>query len=82
MKITQSTKISFGAHKGTKIRDLSDQYLKWVSENLFNSEFHDWAIAAKTELKKRKSENINVKSLEQQADDILRSYGIDPNNCG
>ena len=80
MKITQNSRITFGVHRGTKISELPDKYLEWLSNNLINTGFHDWAIAAKLELKTRINENKTKDDLEKQADDFLRSHGIDPND--
>lgn len=78
--ITENTRINFGKHKNTKLRDLPDEYLLWVQNNLLNTDFHSWAVAAKKELKRREEEDAPVKGLEEQADEFLRQYGHDPKN--
>lgn len=80
MKITENTKINFGNHRNTKVRDLPDGCLTWMSLHLRDTDFHRWAIAAGKEIERRKSDNMEVKDLEQQADDLLRQYGFDPKN--
>lgn len=78
MEITAQTKIPFSKHKGTKLRDLPDGFLNWASNTLLNTDFHNWAIAAKQELERREKENTSVQDLEQQADSFLRDAGYDP----
>lgn len=78
MDITPQTKIPFSKHKGTKLRDLPDGFLTWLTQNLKDSDFHNWALAAQKELERRQTENVQVKDLEQQADEFLRNAGFDP----
>ena len=78
MRITQQTKIPFSNCKGTKLRDLPNGFLTWMEENLTDTDFHDWAIAGVNELKRREVDNIEVKSLEEQADELLRGAGFNP----
>jgi len=78
-KITENTRMPFGKHKGSKLRDTPNSYLEWCIINLINSDFHEWAVAAKDELKRRKEDNSSIDDLEKQADKILREAGFDPN---
>lgn len=78
MNITPQTKIPFSRHKGTKLRDLPDGFLNWMTQNLKDSDFHDWSRAAEEEIDRRQQENVQVKSLEQQADEFLRNAGYNP----
>lgn len=77
-KITTSSKMTFGEHRGAKVKNLPDRYLKWMNTHLKDTDFHDWAIVAGLELKIREKENRQVKDLEEQADEFLRQYGYDP----
>jgi len=78
MLITQNTKIPFSKYRGTKLRDLPDGFLVWMESHLKDTDFHDWAVAGATEIARRSQESIQVKSLEQQADELLRSAGYNP----
>lgn len=78
MKITIQTKIPFSRYKGTRLRDLPDGFLNWMTKTLPNTDFHDWAKAAEEELERRQRENSSVQDLEQQADSLLRDAGFDP----
>jgi uncharacterized protein (DUF3820 family) len=77
-KITEHTKLPFGAHRGIKIRDIPDGYLKWCEDNLKDGDFHEWAVAATEELKRREKDNSTIQSLEEQANQLLREAGFDP----
>lgn len=77
MKITPNSRLTFGTNKGLKLRDVPESYLKWMENHLWDGEFHQWAVAAKKELADRKHDN-RFGSLEEQADDILRQAGFDP----
>ena len=78
--ITKNTKLTFGKHKGCKLKDCPLGYLKWVSEHLVDSDFHAWAIIAKEVYQKRQKENDIEDNLEKAADEFLRSHGFDPKN--
>jgi hypothetical protein len=79
MKITLQTKLPFSKrYKGVRLRDLPDGFLTWMQENLRDTDFHDWAIAGEAEIERRKSESIEVKDLEEQADEFLRNAGYNP----
>ena len=56
-------------------------YLQWMAEKLADSDLYLWAQAARDELDARRTEGqveADRKSLEQQADDILRKGGLKP----
>ena len=78
MKITCQSRIPFSKYKGTKLRDLPDGFLQWLIEKLMESDFHDWAAAAQTELQRRQAEGGTVQSLEEAANEFLRNAGYDP----
>jgi uncharacterized protein (DUF3820 family) len=77
MKITSSTRISFGKYKGRKLRDIPPTYLNWMINHMWDGEFHEWALAAQKELKDREKDE-RFSSLEEEADEILRRAGYDP----
>jgi hypothetical protein len=79
-KITENTKLPFGKHRGIKLRDVPDGYLDWCQEKLRNGDFHEWAVATEEEIRRRKNENSSVQNLEEQANQLLRDAGFDPNN--
>lgn len=72
--ITRSTPITFGAHKGTKLRDIPDAYLDWVIKNLKDTDFHRWALAAQKE-KEDRTKGGDGGSAEEQANKLLREAG-------
>lgn len=78
MSITGSTKIPFSTYKGTRLRDLPDGFLSWMTKKLGESDFYDWAKAAQQELDRRQEENRETKGLEQEADELLRGAGFNP----
>jgi hypothetical protein len=49
-----------------------------MESHLKDTDFHDWAIAGASEIARRSNENIQVKSLEQQANELLRNAGYNP----
>ncbi len=75
-KITPNSRLTFGQHKGMKLSDCADDYLKWIVKNLWNGEFHMWAVAAKDVLAERESSGQQQQlSLEEQADAMLKQAG-------
>jgi hypothetical protein len=78
--ITKNTRLPFGKHKGRKLKNCPISYLKWVSEHLVDSDFHNWAVKAKEIFETHKKEDEYTDNLEKAADDFLRKHGIDPNN--
>lgn len=76
--ITSQSRLTFGAHKGVKLRDCPASYLEWLAANLRDGDFRDWAEAAGTELAARKTELGQGLDLEKQADEFLRNRGYDP----
>ena len=78
--VTKNTKLTFGKHRGRKLKDCPLGYLKWISEHLVDSDFHAWATIAKEVYQKRKEENEVIDDLEKAADDFLRDHGINPKN--
>ncbi len=81
MKVTTSTKFTFGKYKNVKLRDVPNSYLEWVIKNLNGTDFHEWSVASKEEQNRRKTDNAEIGDLEAQADAILRQAGFDPHSC-
>ena len=80
-KITRQSKITFGKHKGRKISTCDTGYLRWIVAKLTDSDLYAWAAAAEAELAVRAKEgrlDEQHKTLEQQADDLLRKAGFKP----
>jgi hypothetical protein len=80
-KITRNSKLTFGKHKGQKLRNCPQDYVEWMAENLMDSDLTLWAQAAKQELVERKKESYDVRhreNLQAQADEILRKAGYKP----
>ena len=80
-RITRQSKLTFGKHKGTKVSLCDTGYLQWVVAKLTDSDLYPWAAAAEAELAVRAKEgrlDEEHKSLEQQADDLLRKAGFKP----
>ena len=78
MRITRQTKIPFSRYKNTRLRDLPDGFLQWLTEKLMESDFHEWSMAARDELQRRTSEGTAVQSLEEAANELLRDAGYNP----
>ena len=78
MKITGQTRIPFSRHKNTRLRDLPDGFLKWMTEKLVDTDFHEWVLAANEELQRRQKEGGTVQSLEEAANELLRNAGYNP----
>ena len=77
--VTERTKIPFGkTHRGRRLKDCPDSYLKWVSVHLWESDFHEFALVAKSVLEERIESDSSVSALEHAADDFLRNHGVDP----
>ena len=81
--ITENSRLTFGKHKGQPIKDIPISYLNWMVKNLWDSDFHLWALAAEAAIQKRielgdKMMNKMEDSLSKQADQFLRSRGYDP----
>ena len=70
--------LTFGIHKHRKLKDLPTHYLKWMSKNLIDTEFHEWALAAKEELETTRKYDSKWDDLEEQANQFLREHGVDP----
>lgn len=78
-KIVPSSRLTFGKHRGKAMKDCPTDYLKWMSKNLAESDFFQWAQAADRVLKQReKDTNIERPDLEAEADRILRDAGFKP----
>lgn len=75
--ITENTKLTFGKHKGKPLKNCPQDYLKWVAENLLNTDFHEWAVAAAQVRSTLVAEGAEATSLEAQADDFLKKHGFD-----
>jgi hypothetical protein len=77
--VTENTKIPFGrAHRGKRLRDCPTDYLAWMSANLWDTDFHEYAIVARKIVAARRTEEEITGNLEEAADDFLREHGIDP----
>lgn len=74
----RAERINFGKHKGKKITDLPDSYLKWMITHLKDSDLHFYAMTAEAILSDRQKDDQNHQSLEQAANDFLRRHGYDP----
>ena len=78
--ITANTKIPFGrTYRGRRICDCPSSYLKWMSTNLWDTDFHEFALVAKRLVAEREEEDTQTADLEAAADEFLRKHGIDPN---
>jgi len=80
-KITRSSTLTFGKHKGRKLSACDSGYLEWLVANLSDSDFCLWAQAAQAELDARREEGRSQQqqlSLEEQADRLLRDAGFEP----
>ena len=81
--VTENSRIPFGkpgrfGFKGKKLGSLADKALEWIARELWDSDLHAWALAARTIIDKRAVEGKKIereKSLDQQADDFLRNRG-------
>lgn len=51
-----------------------------MMNSLKDTDFHEWAMAAKKVLETREVEDAPLEDLERQADDFLRQAGINPKN--
>ncbi len=80
MSVTPETKVPFGRfpHKGAKMKNLSDTYLKWMVNKLPNTDLHEFATVAKKILESRKSDE-SILNLKEQADQWLKDAGFDEN---
>lgn len=78
MTVTENSKLTFGKHKGIKLRDCPTSYLKWMIENLKGGDFNEWALVAETLYATKAKEEADSRTLESQADDFLRSFGYNP----
>ena len=76
--VTENTKLPFGKHKRKRLRECPDGYLRWVSENLLDTDFHEYAFIAKKILEKREKEDAPVHDLKLAADEFLRNHGYNP----
>lgn len=73
--ITENTRLTFGQNRGMPLKNCPDSYLQWMVTNLSNSDFAEWAVAAKQLLSSRKTSDSKVQSLEDQANELLRQAG-------
>lgn len=74
---TINSKMPFGKHKGVSIVKLPQAYLTWMTKNLRNSDFHEYAVLAEQVLN---SSDIKMEShsanLDEQATAFLKSHGF------
>lgn len=77
-RLTSKSRITFGTHNGTCLNALPYNYLIWMSQTLLNTDFHEWAIAAKETLAELERSTSEERQLQMDADDFLRSHGLDP----
>ncbi|MDX1681820.1 MAG: hypothetical protein R3336_01755 [Phycisphaeraceae bacterium] len=77
-KKTPDTRLTFGKHKGMSLRQCPIEYVRWVAENLRDSDLHEWALAADKTVEQRKGEPEGLGDLEAQADELLRQAGENP----
>lgn len=75
---TPDSKLTFGKHKGKPLKALPLSYLQWMADNLRDSDLHDWARAAESFLASTGQREQRKLSLDEQADQVLRDHGIDP----
>lgn len=76
MAKTKNSRLTFGKHRGKKLGDLPDAYLKWLHANCWDTDFHEWALAAGEILAERKKDPLNnTGDLEAQADQLLKDAG-------
>lgn len=78
--IKPTERIHFGKHKGQRLIDLPDSYLKWMERNLRDSDLHQYSTIAKDILARRQEDDKTSKNLEQAANEFLRRHGYDPYN--
>lgn len=78
--VSPSSRLIFGKYKGCPLNKCPIQYLQWMGDNLLNSDFHEWAIVARTLVDEMADEIKNNEDLEQKADDFLKSHGFNPKN--
>lgn len=78
--VNGNTRITFGLHRGHKVSDCPDDYLKWMSNALWDTDLHVYALAAREVLAERQRCDAPVKNLEDEADAFLRKHGVDPSN--
>lgn len=74
--ITADSALTFGRHKGTQLQYCPLSYLKWLSETLIDTDFHEWAIVAWKLHADLMIESTDNHNLELQADAFLRSKGV------
>jgi len=79
-KITENSRVPFGRKpdKGKRLGEVSDKFLAWIAESLWDTDMHAWAYAAKTIIDKRATAGKRIEqelSLDAQADAFLRNRG-------
>lgn len=82
ISITENTRLTFGKHgptrrrSGKKLKECPKSYLQWMVDNLRDTDFHEWALAAQKIIETRTEEDAPIEDLEKQADEILRDAGF------
>ena len=76
MAITPNSKVPFGKHPGILMKNCSESFLRWMVGNLPDSDLCEYAAVARQILAEKSADRSG--GLEQQADEFLRSHGIDP----
>ena len=84
-RITRDTKVPFGrpGNRGRPIGQQPVDFLRWISEKLWDTDKHDWAVAARKELERRKQEGEELRTEQElcrAADEFLRQHDIDPDS--
>jgi hypothetical protein len=79
-KITENSRVPFGRKpdKGKRLGEVSDKFLAWIAESLWDTDMHTWAYAAKKIICGRALVDKLVEremSLTAQADAFLRNRG-------
>lgn len=75
---TENTVIPFGGprFRGRRMRELSDDTLRWCATTWREGDFAEWAAVAQKVLDERREHGLaDQGDLEQQADAILRAAG-------
>ncbi len=78
--INENSRLTFGKHKGKKLKDCPNAYLTWMGKELRDTDFHAYAVVAKKLAEDKNRELKDEKDLDKAADEFLRQHGINPKN--